>query len=55
MVVWRSLPVEGKFDHMVPRDSPGIVPYRARLPGVPAHFSRACARHTLSLVDLLMC
>ena len=55
MVVWRPLPLEGKLDHMMPRASPGIVPYRAGLPGVQAHCGKACARHTLSLVDSLMC
>ena len=37
MVVWRPLPLEGKLDHMMPRASPGIVPYRAEPPGVQAH------------------
>ena len=53
MVVWRPLPLVGKLDHMMPRGSPGIVPYRAGLSGVRARYSRACARHTLSLVDAL--
>ena len=43
MVVWRPLPLEGKLDHVMPRASPGIVPYRAGLPGVQAHCGRACA------------
>ena len=55
MVVWRPIPLEGKLDHMMPQASPGIVPYLAGLPCVQAHYSRACARHTFSLVDLLMC
>ena len=54
MVVWQPLPLEGKLDHMMPRASPGIVPYCAGLPDVQAHCGRACARHTLSLVDSLV-
>ena len=45
MVVWRPLPVEGKLDHVMPRASPGIVPYRAGLPGVQAHCGSLCKAH----------
>ena len=55
MVVWWSLLVVGKLDYMMPRGSPSIVSYRVGLPGVRARCGRACARHTLSLVDALMC
>ena len=55
MVVWRPLALEGKLGHMMPRAFAGIVPYLAGPPGTQARSSRACARHTFSLLDLLMC
>ena len=55
MVVWQPLPVVGKLDYTMPRDSSGIVLYCAGLSGVQARYSRACARLTFSLADTLMC